>query len=238
MDVLVGTDATFRVEFTGPTGTLAADASSIVWYLYDNSGTLAAGPTSIANVADVGFVTIPVANSFHTVAGDKRFEKRTLVTRWLSGGKTYSDRQNYRVIPFLNHAVTADDVRGLLGLNADELLDDEIDIVAAYFDIEAEITQATLETALRSGSTKEVGANRSIAAQAAIQVLPSLQIRVGQTAANGELRFERFRTPPNWQKIEDALRAVRQAGISTATGATTITPALLVLTDPTDVITG
>lgn len=238
MDVLVGTAATLRVDFNGPLGTLSADVSSVSWRLFNTAGVQIGNTTSVANAAGVGSVSIEVLATNHTIDAARRFEKRTLVTTWKSGGKSYADRTTYRVIPLLNHSVTADDVRTLLGLNEDELQDTEIDITAAYFRFEEDATQAALETALASGTMSEVRANRGIAADAALAIIPSMPIRTTQTQANGELRSERFRTPPDFSALEATIRNQRSEALTAVASTETIVPSLLVLTSPTDVITG
>lgn len=238
MDVLVGTDASFRVEFTGPVGTLPADAGSVKWSLFDNSGAAFGEATTLANPEGATSVSIEVDAEQHTIDSARRFEARTLITRWKSNGQSYADRLSYRVIPMLNHAVTPDDVRAVLGLNEDELQDNEIDITAAYFSFEDSAGQTALADALASGAHITTHANRGIIAEAALAVFPSLRIRVGQTQTNGELRYERFRTTPEFDKIERMLRDMRSEALDLISDGVVVNPSMLVLTSPADVITG
>ena len=65
-----------------------------------------------------------------------RYEKRTLITKFSSGGIPYTVSMRYRLVPFLNLEIGPENIRKFVGVNPRELPDDEIDLTRAYFDIE------------------------------------------------------------------------------------------------------
>jgi hypothetical protein len=183
-------------------------------------------------------VNINLLASNHTISGGRKFEKRSLVVNYTSNGEGRSARVVYRIIPLLNYWTSPDEVRALLGLNADELMDEEIDLFSAYSALDAELGGTVLATALASGTNVEAAANQLLAVDAALLTLSSLQLRTPMVQADGSKRFERFRTAPDWALIGDQLSAMRGDLLTDVTGGSTTTPTLAVIAQPTDAITG
>jgi hypothetical protein len=217
---------------------MVPDANSVSWSLYANDGALVSGPTSIATSPTDTGVTIPIGAGNQTIGAGKRFEKRQVIVTWTTGGQGHTWRTFYRVLPITNYSVSKDDVRSLLGLNADELLDEEIDLFAAFLTIEDDISQATLASALSSGTLKETSANLLIEVTAAIAVIPSLRLRTPMTVGDGGKSWQRFRTVPDWDAIAEELSARRASLAASVTGTLTAGVPLAIFTQPTDVITG
>lgn len=212
------------------------DADSVVYTLYGQLGEVLAsdvpvstGPTTTA----VKIVTDP-ATDVRTL----RFEKRTLVLSWTTGGAPFSQRIIYRLTAFLNHTVTPDQVRSYLGIAAKDLSDADIDIVSAYLEAEERLTAELLDISLASGGLVEQRANDVILYLAVLRLMPSLQMRVAQEETNGTIGFKR----PQIKSFED-LRATTedrlQDAISTITVSTGVSDwNLIAATTPTDPITG
>lgn len=214
MDALVGKAVTLRFDLQDSTGALPPVDNSCTYTLFDHAGSVLEGPTLVTTTTATSSVSIPLDASNQTISGTKRFEKRLVRLEWLSDGDTHSRSKSYRVIPLLNTSVTPDTVRGLIGLNIDELMDDEIDIVSAYFNVEDEVSKAVLDAVIQDGTVKELGAEKAIAAQAALQVLPGLPLRAAVSVSDGVETFQRF-TGANFERIEAAIRGIRTAGINT-----------------------
>lgn len=238
MDTFVNTAVSLRVDFVGPLGSLVPDANSVYWSLYAHDGTLISGPTLITTGSIDTGVTIPISAGQQTIGVGKRFEKRQVIVTWTTGGQGYTWRTFYRVLPILNHNVSADDVRSLLGLNADELLDDEIDLFAAFLQVEDEISQTALAAALSSGTLTEASANLLIGVTAAIDVIPSLRLRTPMTVGDGGKTWQRFRTSPDWDAIAEELASRRASLLAQTTDTQLADVPLAIFTSPTDVITG
>jgi hypothetical protein len=238
MDALVNTVVSLRADFMSALGSLVPDANSVYWSLYAHDGSLLTGPTLITTTPTDTGVTIPINSSHQTIGAGKRFEKRQVIVTWTTGGQGHTWRTFYRVLPITNYSVSKDDVRSLLGLNADELLDEEIDLFAAFLTVEDDISQATLAAALSSGTLKETSANLLIEVTAAIAVIPSLRLRTPMTTSDGGKSWQRFRTPPDWDAITGELAARRASLVATVTDTLTAGAPLAIFTQPTDVITG
>lgn len=219
-------------------GSMVPDANSVYWSLYAHDGTLLSGPTLIATSPTDTGVTIPIGAGNQTIGAGKRFEKRQAILTWTTGGQGYSWRAFYRVLPITNYSASKDDVRSLLGLNADELLDEEIDLFAAFLTVEDDISQATLASALSSGTLRETSANLLIEVTAAIAVIPSLRLRTPMTVGDGGKTYQRYRTPPAWNEIAEELSARKASLAAAVLGSPVADAPLAIFTRPTDVITG
>src|SRR5579872_7108122 len=130
MDVLAGDDATLRVDFVSPTGTLLPDAGSVSYRVYGTDGSPLAGPTSVAT-SDTG-VTLTIDGALNTIEPPRIFEKRIVIVKMASNGEPFVFQTDYRVIPFLNMTASAADVRSVIGATSDELPDEDIDLLQAY----------------------------------------------------------------------------------------------------------
>lgn len=238
MDVLAGAATSVRFELQSPTGTLIPDANSVSYRIFDQNG-VAIGPAVPVTTTSVDtWISVPLPEELMTIDPARRFEKRTVVLNWTSKARAYSDRKSIRIIPFLNMTANGQQVRSALGLNDDELLDDEIDLFSAYLTIETFVTQPIMEAALASGTNDEVFINGAIVAQAALDILPTLLGRMMSAQTDGVVKSERFAKGPDLNRLQAALVARRDDALSVFVEITATVPILVGLTSPVDVITG
>jgi len=209
--------------------------TSASYTLYDTAGvallsdqTITVGPTTTQ-------AAIAVAAQYNGIATD--FEKRTLLVKYVYSGRTYYERVVYQLTKWLNHSVSFDQIRNLLGVNVHELKDDDIDLTRAYFEIQTLITAAVLEPALVAGDIREINANIAIACQAALNVLPSLKTRIAQQESDGPRGFSRPMIR-DFSDLEASLRSQQAAALDLATGRLVSSPVFVVLTTPIDPVTG
>lgn len=234
MDVIRGSAAALWVDFISPTGLQIPDDASVRYSLYDQVGTALLTDQTITPDANASGVSIQIDAAHNTIASPRRFEKRLVIVSWTTGGQSYSTRKTYRIVPVTTFTAAKADVRGFLGLNEDELTDDEIDLFAAYLQVETD----TLNEALTSGTAKELAANTVIVMQAVLDILPSVKLRALGSLTNGPVRAERMRATPDWGKVERDARNRMAHALSVVTGVTQTNPTLIILSVPTDPITG
>lgn len=238
MDISVGAAPLIRIDLVDNHGIDLTGVNAVSYTLYDHSGSAIRQNVNVSVAAGANYVSIPLLGSDATIASGRRFEKRQLFVTWQSQGQEYSATKRWRVIPYTDYSATQTDVRALLGLNDDDLNDDEIDLFSAFLSIEDEVTQSTLTAALQSGTSLEMQANRLIAVEAALLVLPSLELRTAASVVDGNRRWDRFRTPPDWEVIGARLGALKAQMLATVTGTPQGGPTLMSVSTPTDVITG
>lgn len=239
-DYLVGTTGSYPIHLRHGHEPVIPDSGTVKYTVRDHNG------VPIPGLVDVSYVTGPTTHvlnillpSFaNTLAAGKKFERRTITVVYEKATVPYSVSVNYRVVPFLNHAVTPQSVRNFLGVNATELPDDDIDLSRAYFRASEIIGATQLVTALSSGNMDEVDANLAIEMLAVIDIIPSLRQRVAQQEQNGVKMFSRPAI-----KDFDALQAEAERRLQSALGGLAINLeaepfTLLVTTQDPDPILG
>jgi hypothetical protein len=236
MDFLEGTDVSVRVLFEVSGKPKIPDTGTVTYTLRGDGGAviLADQPASPAAGANALTISVPAIHNAITA----RYEKRTILTSFEVADAKHMVITHYRLIPFLNHVVMPADVRNVLGNNASEIADEEVDLVRAYFDVETVLTQATLEASLAGTPAKRKAANNAILYTAAIAVLPSLQLRSAQQQVNGPIGFHRFAKTPDWDRLRRELEGLLADALDVAGDRPIASLPLIVVTTPLDAITG
>ncbi|GBU16877.1 hypothetical protein [Methylobacterium sp. CG08_land_8_20_14_0_20_71_15] len=193
MDVLPSTPVTLWVDFEAPQGLVVPDVGSVKYSLYDGAGAPLTIAQALAPEADATGVSIPILAIHQTIALDRSFERRQVVVTFTAEGCGYQKRLAYRVVELPLHSVVPDDVRAYLGINEDELRDDEVDLFAAGLVLEGLVGKDRLEAALTSGTLAEVRATRAVVLSAAQLLFPGLRYRIAQSKTDGTLKFERLK---------------------------------------------
>lgn len=238
MDISVGSPLLLRVDFIDPQGFDLTSVNTVKYTIYGHSGSVIRQDVNLSIQANDKFVSISLLGSDNSISSGRRFEKRRLKASWQSQGQEYSVVKYWRVLPYLDYSTVPDDVRALLGFNDDDLRDDEIDIFSAFLSIEAEVTEPVLTAALQSGTTLEMQANRLIAVQSALAMIPSLELRTAASVVDGNRRWDRFRTPPDWEMIAARLAALKSQAIASITATPQASPTITMVSTPTDAVTG
>jgi hypothetical protein len=235
MDFLAGADLAVRVLFQAFGQPKVPDSGSVTYSLRGDSGTVLTSG-SLSPPAGANFVVVPILATNNSLT--QRYEYRTLIVSFAVNAAKYSVTQRYRLLPFLNYACTSDDARGFLGIGKDELKDEEIDFPASYFSIEDSVGQATLENMLAGTPPQRKGANDAVLYTAVLAVIPSLKLRTSFTQTDGPLGFSRFRNTPDFDSLAREAQARLSDALDTAGSRDTVNPTLIVVSTPTDPITG
>lgn len=238
MDILAGAPAALTIPFIIGTQPVAPDPGSVTYTLRDQTNTPMVGWTDVPYSGTGYEMKVLISSQAHRISGARRFERRTLVVTFKTGGEEMQITRTYRVIPEQLHDTTAADVRAFIGIEEHELPDDDIDLLAALLVVEKELTPAVLNRALVSGTTDELAANTLIKMRAVLDVLPSAKQRMAQSETNGVKQFSRvdlkeldklkFEAERRYQDAFDELVIVNETNVSiflVATGADVITGA-------------
>jgi hypothetical protein len=242
MDTLVGEASPNLVQFIVDGEFVVPSSAS--YSVRDNAGAVLAGLSDVAislGATDTQ-ATITVAADKNTVANGLMFENRTVTGKFTHEGNIYPFRYSYRVLPFLNHTVTPDDVRSVLGVLKHEISDDEdIDLTASYYLVQERVGASALTTALAAGDLTTQYANWAIMYRAAMDLVSSLQLRAAVAQGDDNITFERF-AKIDWQALWDSLNETYEGSIwsmiPVADRPLVVQPLALVVSAPTDVITG
>jgi hypothetical protein len=183
---LADQDVTLVVPLTLNGEPFIPDNGSVKWTLRDSAGAPVTGQVDVPVTMGAGSTqAVIVVLAARNAIASTRFTKRTVVLTASKNARPVYFNIPYRLTPWLNTTVDAGAVRNFIGVDIGELPDDSIDIPAAYFDVEDDITEVLLSAALQANDASERSANNAILAQAVINVLPGLSLRISQNESNG-----------------------------------------------------
>jgi len=114
--------------------------------------------------------------------------------------------------------------------------DEDIDLFSAYLTVEKEVSAATLESALTSGTADEIAANTMVCMRAVLDVLPSAKQRMAQSEKNGVKEFSRVDLK-ELDKLKVEAEKRYQEAISTVVVTIQTTPSLFLTSENTDIFT-
>jgi hypothetical protein len=231
---LAGTDITLAVPLLRDDEPFVADAGSINLELRGHTGAVLVNWALSGQTDTVALVPIGAINN--ALSGGRKTEKRTLIVSGTVDNKPFSIPVVYRLIGFLNLAVGPADVRSFVGVSPSELPDADIDMVAAYFDVGEKLTLTVLDAALAGDEVDERSANKAVVAQAVLNLIPSLQLRLTKSEADGALKTERF--PVDLEKLRRVAALELDAAVTTLSGRTLTGYQPLIFTDRTDPFLG
>lgn len=175
----------------------------------DNSVRITSSVTPPAGAISYPIV-IPASDAVLT--GGRMFENRTVTFSYTTINGVVSGTVRYRVDAFLPFAASNDGVRMKIGVLDEELLDDDIDLMAAYLVFRNSILdQATLAASALSGSLVTILVTNAIEAAAAVALLPTLQIKLAVARTGGTNTFERT-SKMDWDALRKSLEAIVAQG--------------------------
>lgn len=224
------------VHFIVDGETVVPDVSSVFYTLRDHDGTtkLVDNDPIVTDLTTTE-VHIPVTVGHNTIAADT-VENRYVRVNFAVNGKSYYISKRYSISDFIPLTGTPEDVRGALGLRPSEVNDEEVDLIANYFELKNDVG-APLDTALVATDHTNIAANRAIVLQTALQLLPSLKLRaiqIEQWDVNQQRRYAKI----DWEALQLELSGELGDLIGQMTG-TGSTPQLMgVFTTRPDPITG
>lgn len=238
-DAIGGNDFLVVVPFLQGSNPIIPDVGSVFYTLYDHAGAPITGQTNVPVVTTtVSFqVAVTIPGAANLIASPKKFERRSMIVSLLRQGDPLSFTVYYRLVPLLLHGVTPQDVRSFIGVGANELPDEDIDLPAAYYHVEGDIGDLDLPSLLSTGTLAELGARECIKMRAVINIIPSLRQRLAQQESDGILQFRRAKID-DWDTLVTQAwhRYVEARSVATSTALETLD--FVIVTTDSDVITG
>lgn len=229
-----GRDVTLPVSFTAKGQPAVPDAGTAVLSVFAPDGSLLHNENLVTGATDHRiYITVPsTSNQIATP-----FSRRRVVIQFELSRSPYEVSTSYRLMPAREFTTTAADVRSYLGVNDDELPDEDIDLDKSLLELEFETSREIMSEALTSGTEVEIHANNAILYKTALGVIPSLDNRVAQKQSDGAISFSR-----NVRMNFSELKRIAQDRLSVAMNA--ISPqnnpgySYLITTSDPDPITG
>jgi hypothetical protein len=229
-----GEDLTFDIDLLADGIPVTPDGGTVKFTVRDQAGAVIAGLDQQPLTVQGTTASILVPAGANAIGADT--ESRFVSVSFIADGASRQQQRAYCLHPFIPLATDENAVRSLLGVSADELPDDDIELVDAYYALL--VGNPAVGAALPTTGIKRQMANRAIALRAALDALPSLQLRVFQNRTVENSTFGRFQNVSFAQlraDLTDELSAALNAVPDVATAASL--PTLLVVSSPTDPVT-
>jgi len=239
-DFLSGETVHLNVTYGDGHEPVIPDVGTVLYTVLDHSGNPISGLQNIivSTTPSTFQSTITIDPSVNVIDPSKAFERRTVFLRYQSGGKTHYQKVMYGVIPTLPFTASPSDVRKFLGVNKSELPDGDIDIFASYLFVRETFSDPLdLDDALFSGDTLELLANEAIIMRAAIDIIPSLQMRVAQSEKDGPIGFDRIKIKDFSGLLAEAYRRYNDALGVVGSNTVAVDYTLITVTQDVDPVT-
>lgn len=240
-DFLSDTDVALTFRYGDQKQPSIPDTASVTYTVMDAEGTPIVGlvdvPVTTGPTTYQSTITIPAIDN--AIGVDKIFSRRIVRYSYEVATVPKTQTVQYRLVPFVSHTVTSESVRAFIGINLNELKDEDIDLFDAYMRTLTDVPSATLTTALVSGTMTEYYANDAIRMQAVFGVIQSLRARIAQSEKNGLMGFDRPKITDFLEIMEAArLRYNQATGAILGTDTVEADFTLIVTTQDADPVTG
>lgn len=232
-----GEDVTLQIPLLVEGDFVVPDIGSVTYTVRDGAGQPITGLIDVAVTTDDATTSIEITVLAAKNAITADIEQRTVTVKFVSGGAGRRIQIIYKLTDWLNMSATPGDVRSVIGCNGSELADQDIDLVLAYFQSDALLGGTILADELAGGGLASLNANRIIILRAALQVIPSLQLRIAQSETNGVVKYNRI-AKLDFAALQAALAGQLADLIADLTGIPVSVGSLFILSSGLDPITG
>lgn len=202
MIVRNNTASSFLVEF--PSGN---PDGNITWRLYDENGVLLVTDTFTPAAADISAV-ITVDPEYNLLDGVLS-GYRDLRWSYIVGSLTINGEVRYNIEAAAPWGASPSGVRNKLGIAPHELPDDEISLIRAYYNF-ATMVSPTNPILFAPTAEQRLRLADAVEAMAALNALPTLQIRLASKESSGTDTFHRQEV--DYATLEARLLAIVSEG--------------------------
>lgn len=236
MYVLPGKPFNYKVEFT--TGDDPASPSVAAYSVTDKDGVVVAStPITLVSGAESAWISIPGVN--HTLDSGEKFHHLRLEVTHTTDGMVFVQYVTYFVVPDLFLGYTQGTVRSLIGLSKAEMDDEEIDFYRSYIDLTTgELGDAFYSALTGSDVSLQFAARQLIFFNTIHILLPQIRFNVLKSLQSETSKMERMSNAGSIEKLENFIHDRMTYYTALISTTTAISPVFLILSSPTDPITG
>ena len=237
--VKTDTDHSFYIEFVVDNELVVPDDGSVTATITEADGTVKTGFNELALSPTAGqsFVVLETTSAINDK--DDEFELRQIEIKFTHNSKPHTQYINYRIVDRVNIPVSCDEVRATLGISVDEWEDSNIDLVAAFAEVEEELAEQDIDATatLEAGTAIVRNLLNAVKYKAAMSILPAIEIIAVQSLQADNVMFRRF------EKVDFmALRARLEGQYITEIGLVTeesdVLQTYAIVATGTDAVTG
>lgn len=182
-------------------------------------------------------LTFAIPSSVNTLSSSNTNEVRIASLSYIFEGVTLTETQVYKVTQFLPFTINTQSIRTLLGLSYEELEDEEVDLISAYYAL-ADAYGSDFTTAFTTEGYKGDQANRAICLQSAINLALSLPQRIAQKTDEEKASFQRATKFDPYKLVEQLKVELAETIESLQTNPEVGLASVFTASQPTDPFTG
>lgn len=177
--------------------------TNLTYTLYNQNNTIILTSSVSISVGQMSYlIEIPGASN---ILSKPLLEQMRLSWTYNTSSQAVSEEFKYVLHAPIAFPVSNDNVRKLLGVNSDELPDEEIDLFAGYLSYLGSLpVGADLSSFENAGNLSSYKISVAIEAAAALNIFPTLQIRLPKRYDSGTSEYERW-TTINWDGLFTSL---------------------------------
>jgi len=208
----------------------------ISWRLLGTAGDVIASGI-VAVPSDAVSINLPIASEHNTLADGSLFGSRDFEWSYTVLGALVNGEERYSVEARAPYGASNAGVRAKLGVEPKDLPDGDISLIRAYVSFRGLVTAELLAAA--SGDAVLLSVRDAIEAQAALNLIPTMAVRVAVSEDSGTNAYKRQAI--DWGSIAESLSAIINDAIVAVNPAYDPTPSgtlFLLATPSTDPITG
>lgn len=192
--VQTDTNHSFYIEFTVGDELVVPDDSSVTMTLTGADGIPFSGYNEAAVSPSSGASDVVVDIDYTVNTKDNAFELRTLVINFTYNNQPFSHVTHYVISDRIHIPVDKSDVRKIIGINADEWSDDNIDLVNSYMVLSEKLSEddIDIDVVFEGGTTKARDLLDLIAHYTALEILPQIELVAYQSEQADNISMRRF----------------------------------------------
>jgi len=189
---------------------------------------------SMPSLASTELITIPAV--YNSLTGDAEYEDRFFELDFYHNSKPHRKLIPYHLVEFLPLTATPADVRSALGLDVQELPDQDVDLIRSYFALRWQ-NGDVFKTALLSGGQQGAATNEAVMLKAALTICDSISMRALIVVRAEDSQVQRS-TKIDFNQLANRISQRLATALDTVTQTAVVIPTLFALSSPDDPFTG
>lgn len=237
--VKTDTNHSLYVEFMVDNELVVPDTGTVTATITEADGTVKAGFNELALTPTAGqsFVVLQTTAAINDKANV--FELRQVQIKFEHDSKPHVQYIDYQIVDRVNIPVSYEEVRATVGISVDEWEDSNIDLIAAFAEVEVELAEVGVDasTVLQSGTTAVRNLLNAVKYKAAMDILPAIEIIAVQSLQADNVMFRRFEKV-DFVALRERIKGQYSSEISTVTTSIDVTQTYTIVSVGTDAVTG
>jgi len=180
----------------------------VSWRLLGSTGVMLASG-SVAVPAEAVSLSLTIASEYNTLTPGSLISSRDLEWSYSVAGSQLNGEVRYSVEARPPYGASNDGVRAKLGVAVQDLPDSDISLIRSYINFRDLVGADELSTV--ADEARQVAIADAIEAQAALNLIPTMAVRIAASEDSGTNAFKRQTV--DWGAVAEALSGIINSGV-------------------------